>query len=521
MADRPNVLLLVADQHHHAMLGQPNDPATQGTAPAITPVQDALAAEGVRFVNHYTQNPICTPSRICFHSGQYPHNHGYYSLTGPTPTFPSFMHHFKAAGYRTAAIGKNHLPDNPRHWLADCCDLLADTIRGTDGVRAHSHFRDYMRRVGTIDFDDHNQLREMGNHPHHWDARPSKVPLEHCVEAWITDTARGFLEGLGEDQPFCMQLAYPRPHHVLTPDQRFWDMYPADLEPPATLHDDCAHRPPNFQAMVQYCREELPWCVEPKDFDEAARRVWRGTLALATQNDYFFGKLIEYLRETRRFDNTIIVTTADHGLYHGHYGIMEKAPGICSDAIGRVPSIWRGPGIERGATREHLIEHVDLPPTLCALAGLEPMTTCDGISLAPALADGAAKTKEVAVTECPWSKAIRWKNYRFVHYHRRMYEGEDIGELYDLAADPLERTNLYHDPAHQGTVTEMRRRLLEWITETTRITTMWPDLQEDKAAFAKQEPHQMDPDGREPNTKGPAARLAHGQFGSFVARDYL
>jgi len=486
----------------------------------ITPNTDALAADGIRFTNHYTQNPICTPARVCFHSGQYCHNHGYYALNGPTPPFPSYMHHFKAHGYATAGIGKLHLPDNPREWIEDCCDVFAETLRGPDGKRSSTKYGKYLRKVGCDHLEDSNHLKEMKG-SHHWDARPSDIPLEHCIEAWITDRAIEFINGLDEDRNFCMQLSYPRPHHVITPDKKFWDMYPEDIEPPATLHAECGHRPSNFQNMVKYCREELKWAFDPETYDAAAKRVWRGTLALATQNDYFFGKLFDALKASGRFDNTVIVVTADHGLYHGHFGIMEKAPGICSDAVCRIPSVWRVPGTEGGRTVDAFIEHVDAPPTFCSLAGLPPMDTVDGVDISPLLRGESDSVKEVAVTEWPWSKAIRWKNWRFVHYHRDMYNGEDVGELYDIEADPDEMNNLYESPNHQDIVHECRRRLLEWITDTTRITTMWPYLEEDKAAFGLREPFKMSPDGREPNTKGPRGRLATGKIGSFEVRDYL
>lgn len=102
-----------------------------------------------------------------------------------------------------------------------------------------------------------------------------------------------------------------------------------------------------------------------------------------------------------------------------------------------------------------------------------------------------------------------------------MYDGRDVGELYDIGSDPDEMNNLYESPDHQDIVHECRRRLLEWLTDTTRITTMWPYLEEDEPAFALREPFKMSPDGREPNTKGPRGRLARGKIGSFEVRDYL
>ena len=74
-----NVLYVIADQHQAACLG------VEGHPQAITPNIDRLAGQGVRFSSCYTQNPICTPSRVSILSGQYCHNQGYYGLNGPPP----------------------------------------------------------------------------------------------------------------------------------------------------------------------------------------------------------------------------------------------------------------------------------------------------------------------------------------------------------------------------------------------------------------------------------------------------
>ena len=65
MSTRPNVLFIVADQHNAKVLGCAGHPDVH------TPHLDRMAAEGVRFTNAITQNPICTPSRTSFLSGQY------------------------------------------------------------------------------------------------------------------------------------------------------------------------------------------------------------------------------------------------------------------------------------------------------------------------------------------------------------------------------------------------------------------------------------------------------------------
>ena len=90
---RPNILFILSDQHNAKLLGHKGHPDVQ------TPNLDRMAAEGVRFDNAITQNPICTPSRVSWLSGQYCHNHGYYGLSGPNPKgLPTVLGHFRHAG---------------------------------------------------------------------------------------------------------------------------------------------------------------------------------------------------------------------------------------------------------------------------------------------------------------------------------------------------------------------------------------------------------------------------------------
>src|SRR5512134_1185753 len=93
---QPNVLFIISDQHNAKVLGHRGHPDVK------TPNLDRMATQGVRFANAITQNPICTPSRVSWLSGQYCHNHGYYGLSGPEPRgLPSVLGHFRRAGYRT------------------------------------------------------------------------------------------------------------------------------------------------------------------------------------------------------------------------------------------------------------------------------------------------------------------------------------------------------------------------------------------------------------------------------------
>ena len=510
---QPNLIQIIADQHHAGLMGCAGHPQ------ALTPNLDALAAEGVRFEAAYAQNPICTPSRVSVLSGQYCHNTGFFGLSGPTPTaLPHFLGHFRAHGYRTGAFGKLHLPfQTDGNWLRRDVDRLADSYESSDGRLGRSEFFNELEAVGLREKEDswHN--------PHCYgeasialDAMPSELPYEYTQERWCVREALKFIDeerrhadAPGEPPPFCLQLAFQKPHHPLLPQKQFWDLYPEDLDLPETIDQDPAHRPPHFQAEWQAMRERTwEYARTGETWRDGARRAWRGTLACISQIDDVIGHLLRGLEARGMRENTLIVYHSDHGCYHGIHGIAEKAPGICSDAVCRVPMIWSGPGVTvAGQTSAALVENLDIGPTAASLCGLPTMDWIDGCDLSPLLRGDAKGVKEVAVTENVWAKSIRWGRWRFVYYPPNLFDGKDVGELYDLENDPQETRNLYHDPEHRGQLESCRARLLQWMVETRRVITTQPALARERRPGDTASGGKIDlaPDGRLKKGRGPAA----------------
>jgi choline-sulfatase/uncharacterized sulfatase len=475
----------------------------EGHPHALTPHMDRLAREGVHFTRAYTQNPICTPSRVSILAGQYCHNHGYYGLSGPAPQrLPSFLSHFRQHGYRTAGIGKLHTPNEPRDWLLDHCELYAECYEYNPSSEESPYFA-YLERLGLRDKEDSIRLPEFPGTQQD-DARPSLLPFEHSVEGWCVQEAIRFIDACRE-QPWCMQIALPRPHQCYTPARQFWDMYPEDLPLPETIGNDASHRPPHFQQKVAELKNKQ-WLLEPNTFENGCRRVWRGYLALITQTDHALGLLRKHLEATGKADHTIVIYGSDHGAYSGTFGVPEKAPGICSEAVCRVPFLWRVPGTTPpGRTCHQLVENIDIAPTITALCGLPAMETTDGCDITRLLRGDNRPVREVAVTENAWSKALRWGKWRFVHYQPEMF-GQDTGELYNIEDDPQEMRNLYADGAHQPIVQQCRRLLLEWLIRTTRVVTANPSLNE-----TGERAYHIAADGKEANTAGPALRARRGR----------
>ncbi|MDE2775293.1 MAG: sulfatase-like hydrolase/transferase [Chloroflexota bacterium] len=472
---KPNILFIVADQHNAKVLGH------QGHPDVKTPHLDGLAREGCRFNNAITQNPICSPSRVSFLSGQYPHNHGYYSLSGPNPGgLPNIFGHFRAAGYFTAAMGKIHCPE---YWVEDQCDVFHESNSWGAGsiVGRSKEYTRFLRERGVDELEDHILLPEFGERGRQSvEGRPSPLAFDESQEGWLAHTAIATMQrALHREQPFLLHVSFPRPHQCTTPCQEFWDLYDGkalSLPPNADYDLASANKAPHMIASARRWREGAWPLFEPKTFEAGRLRKLRGYLGAVSQVDAAVGSLLDFLRKTGQAENTIVVYTSDHGDYATEHGIMEKAPGICSDAITRVPLIWRAPGrVEAGGAVDDIVELVDIPNTLCALAGIDLMETSDGRDISGLLAGVGQREDRIGLTEFAWSKSIRKGQYRLVHYPRAFFPDEypdGFGELYDLGADPWEMRNQYFDSDYQHIVSELRGELLERLITTTRPRTV-------------------------------------------------
>jgi len=467
---KPNVLFILSDQHNAKVLGHKGHPDVK------TPGLDRLAAAGVRFDNAITQNPICTPSRVSWLSGQYCHNHGYYGLSGPNPGgLPTVFAHFRRHGYRTGAIGKIHCPE---YWVEDDCDVFHETCDCSIDGRS-PEYAAYLDERNLTHLEDHGAMQDLGKRGRQTvEGRPSMVSYEDGQEGWCVRRGVEFMnECASAGAPFFLHVSLPKPHQCYTPAQQFWDLYDeASLTLPPNADYEMAHKSPHLRRAAAHWRKGEWALFEPKTFEAGRLRKLHGYLGNVSHVDHAVGELLEALRESALEDDTIVVYSSDHGDYACEHGIMEKAPGICSDAITRIPCIWRWPGrIEAGRAAAELVETVDFTNTVCALAGLEPMETADGKDISHLLRGDSGEVHRIGVTEFAWSKSVRKGKWRLVFYPPEMFADEypdGFGELYDLEVDPWEMTNLYFEPTCRDVVRELERELLDWLVATTRPTTV-------------------------------------------------
>lgn len=472
----PNVLFILADQHNAKVLGHKGHPDVK------TPNLDRLASEGVRFDNAISQNCICTPSRVSWMSGQYCHNHGHYGLSGPKPVgLPSVIGWFRKAGYKTGAVGKIHCPEN---WIEEVSDMFHDTCGSSIGGRSAKYTK-YLEEHNLTNLEDHGAMQEFGKRGRQTcEGRASKVSYEDGQEGWAVREAIRFMEGCSKQStPFFMHVSLPKPHECYTPAQQFWDLYDESrLTLPPNVDYDLAGKAPHLISTAEYWRKGNWTLFEPKTFEAGRLRKLHGYLGNVSHVDHAVGELLDWLDKAGLAENTIVIYSSDHGDYACEHDIMEKAPGICSDAITRVPCLWRWPGrFKAGHVATELVEAVDMANTVCGLANLEKLATVDGKDLSPLLRGEHAELRRVAVTEFPWSRSIRKGDFRYVYYPREMFAKEypdGFGELYNLETDPWEMKNLYFDANYADVLSEMKADFADWLITTTRPVTIHPPAPE-------------------------------------------
>ena len=513
---QPNVLFILSDQHNAKVTGYAGHPNVK------TPTLDRMANEGVRFDNMVVQNPICTPSRVSYLSGQYCHNHGYYGLSGRNPNgLPSILGHFRRHGYTTAAIGKIHCPE---YWIEDDTDLFIETCPGCS-IGSSPEYNQFLKDNDAVArFAESTGAKGPNGGGQLLDGLSSPLSYDESQEGYATARMAEFIRAAHEaGKPFCAHLSFPKPHQVYEPAPEFWDLYDEEsIELPANADYDMSGKAPNLAAMARGFRDPAWTKFEPRTFEAGRLRKMRGYLGCISHVDHSMSEVFALLEELDILDDTIVVYTADHGDYAVEHGIMEKAPGICSDAITRVPLLVRYPNAApAGVIRSEVVEAVDITPTLCDLAGVPVMNTVDGASLKPLLsADGACAPGDAAswgkacipssasvpykptaglgVTEFPLSTSVRAGQYRMVIYAKDRFPEYPDGftELYDLAEDPWEMRNLALAPGHEKVIATLTDELMRWRMRTSRFTTALGAFQGDGPEWTHRYKNSTADDGR-------------------------
>lgn len=421
---KPNILLVMSDQHGHRYTGYGDHPVVQ------TPNLDRLASESAIFTNAYCPSPLCVPSRMAFMTGRPVQeieiwdNHT--SLPEDTPTWPLWL---SRAGYETALSGKMHFKTPERlHYFG--AQLATDPSTTKSRSRIIPDWR-----TGSVPGASLSSL-----HPLKIDEGSSFATVS---DDFSTDRAIRFIrEREGCEQPWALCVGLYLPHPPWTVETRYLRLYGEKMVGLPFIPDGY------FQGESEVCRRHRAMKRSPRRFpNDQVLAARQGYFGCVTRVDEKVGQLVAALRQTRAWEQTLFVYTSDHGEMLGEKGLWTKS--VFYEPSAHIPLLMRLPdGEGKGINREN-VSLLDLTATLIDIAGGSASIPVSGRSLLPLL-DGNRTWDNVVIGEYygTWADRpmamIRRDRYKLIASH-----GEP-SELYDLENDPEEWSDLAVDPCFQA-----------------------------------------------------------------------
>jgi len=396
---KPNILFLLTDDHRADAIGALGNPVIK------TPNIDSIANSGFVFTNAYNLGAnvpaVCLPSRNMLLSGRaYTRWEGRFAPPEPA----NLADAMKSAGYETWHQGK----------------------KGNTAEEIHKRF-DHTQYVA-------NDL----------EARSTGEPGEEIV-----DNAIEFLTGRQRQQPFFMYLAFAAPHDPRIAAPAYRGLYdPGEIPLPKNYLP--VHPFDNGEMVI---RDELlaPW---PRTGDEIRRHL-HDYYATISGLDHHIGRLLQHLKDTGLYENTIIVFAADQGLAIGSHGLMGKQN--LYEHSAKAPLFISGPDIPQGRSNA-LVYLLDVFPTLCSLVGAPQPQGADGATLAPIMYGQDVRVRRTLfLAYRDVQRSIRDDRYKLI-----LYPHNGTTQLFDLENDPDEINNLATNPDFAHRVEAMTNALAQW-----------------------------------------------------------
>jgi arylsulfatase A-like enzyme len=511
MTARPNFLLFITDQQRADHLG------CYGNRILRTPQIDGIAARGTRFSRFYVANGICMPNRATLMTGRMPSLHGVRHNGIPlSREHTTFVELLRVFGYATALIGKAHLQnigdvnrslrgwanrnggeqpppellqavkhhrsgrdyDNEwtPYWRRDSAHALKTPFYGFDHVDLCTYHGDQVggdyERWLDEQLPNHKAMRGKANAipdphitaPQCWHTRipeelyPTRYIADRTVD-WLTAHARS-----SPRQPFFLQCSFPDPHHPWTPPGRFWNMYrPDEIPLPRSFHQqelpalaravhDYTNAGGNRDGMVTFTVNE-----------RECREIIAMNYGLISMIDDAVGRVLGALVESNLDCNTVVIFTSDHGDFMGDRAMMLKGPAHYQGII-HVPFIWSDPAQSGSRVCDQPAGTIDIAQSVLDRARVAPYHGIQGQSLVPGIRGqfllerpGILVEQETTMFAFGRPNPFRVRTLVTPQWRITFSDDPEVCELYDLAEDPDEMHDRWHDPSCR----DVRQELLQ------------------------------------------------------------
>ncbi len=432
--DRPNIIYIMVDDLGYGDLGCFGQKVVQ------TPNLDKMAAEGIKFTDHYSGHTVCRPSRLVLWTGQHV---GHTGLTGNRARNLSSAETtvaglLKEKGYATGGVGK---------WaLGNVNDPSEIDNEGHPNKNGFDYWYGYLNQSNAHNFyptflwENDHQVSLPGNVINPDPKARGRVSTKRVSYShdYMTEAAFRFIER-NQEKPFLLHIHWTIPHAN------------------------------NEGGRVNGDGMEVP------DYGIYADKDWpnpeKGFAAMITRMDADVGRLGELLKKLGLDDKTLVIFTSDNGPHneggHNHEYFDSNGPltgfkRSMHEGGYRVPMIARWPGkIAAGSISNHPSGSFDFMPTACELSGATNPRGGDGISYLPTLLGQNDKQKKHEYLYCASQEGatnvgMRMGNWKLVKYKPAKNQAADdisLWRLYDLSKDIGEINNIADQ--HPKVVQEM------------------------------------------------------------------
>lgn len=464
-SERPNILYIFTDDQSYRTVG-----CYEGSYNWVkTPNIDSLAKEGVRFKNAYIA-PFCVASRITHMTGNLPHaakgNFNGVTLQGATLKeeilkYPFWPQKLRQSGYHTGMIGKWHIY------------ARMPTIGVDWDYAAYWH----KKMVNAYYYDQKISIN--GAEP---------IDLGGYSVDRHTDLAIDYIKRRSEEpkKPWYMWLCYSGVHMPHQPAKRHDKSLTGitDIPEPIGYRSERIGKPKYVQQLKPKSNDS-----DNNKLNETILRYNRCVLSV----DENVGRIVEHLKKSGQYENTIIIFGSDQGLAMGHHGFHHKKNAPYDETL-RSPLIFHYPKkFPKGKVSRERVSGPDVVQTLHDLAGIKALPSMDGMSLLPLIQNPKAKLSRPAMlmsnVRTSFSSSIP-KGARGVqkkvdggakgydgmpmymmiisgkHKYVRHLLKDTVEEIYDLESDPNESRNLALSIEYKSVLEKLRKLCIEEFRKT-------------------------------------------------------
>ena len=418
--DRPNVVLIMSDQHNRAVMGCAGHPLVQ------TPNLDALARQGTRFNNAYCPFPLCGPSRAGFMTAQYPSDIGVFDGDDFSSCVPTFAHGIGAAGYEAVLCGRMGWGELDQFHGFE--QRIHGDVIGFDAIHKEIMGRGFNKTAGQTRY----AVEVAGYGRTGYQLFDQSVVQSSCSFIRARDP---------NSRPYCLVVGLILPHNPLICEREMFEYYLDQVPVPEPMSQEYLER--LHPAMKKWRERREVDALTP----EQNRRGLAAYYGLVTELDGSVGRIVNAVHDSAGAANTIIVYCSDHGDMACEHGMWWKS-NFYEGSVA-VPLIISGRGFKQDDVSDALVSLVDVGPTMLDLVGAEPLPDVAGRTFAASLRTNGDSSNATTELFAQYSGLhgdqsgfmVRSEQWKLNYYHEfqscQLFDLEnDPGELWDRAEDP-------------------------------------------------------------------------------------